>query len=451
MLNSNNSFNKTLLRLSIPIMIQQLFTAGLGMVDLMLVGQLGDNSVAAVGLATQVYFILNLVYFGMTSGSAIFTAQFWGKNDTESIQKVLSLNLIANFALGFIFTLISQIAPQFILGLFSKDPNVIQLGSHFLKLYSIGFVFTGISYAIYAVLRSTENVKIPMFVGGAILTFNTILGYILIFGKIGLPALGINGAAIANSTARIFELILIIIIVRIFSSSVIIKPAIVFPIKPEFIKRYLTTVLPVTINELIWSVGISVYASIYAHIGTSSFTAINISSTIENLAFVPFIGLGNACAIMIGKRIGAGELEEALNYGKRILYISFATAITMGILILLNKGWILDIYKISEISRSYAHLILTILSVSILVKSTNMVLFIGIIRAGGDTRFGLFVEFATMWLYGVPAAFVAANLLHLQVFWVVIAVAFEEVIKLVLLYNRFRSKKWVHHLTHQVA
>ena len=224
-----------------------------------------------------------------------------------------------------------------------------------------------------------------------------------------------------------------------------------FPIKTEFMKRFLTTVLPVTINELIWSVGISVYASIYAHIGTSSITAINISSTIENLAFVPFIGLGNACAIMIGKRIGAGELEEALNYGKKILYISCATAVTMGILILLNKGWILEIYKISEVSRSYAHLILTILSISILVKSTNMVIFIGIIRAGGDTRFGLFVEFATMWLYGVPAAYVAANLLHLQVFWVVIAVAFEEVLKLVLLYNRFRSKKWVHHLTHQIA
>ncbi len=451
MQNSNNFFYKTLFRLSIPIMIQQLFTAGLGMVDLMLVGQLGDDSVAAVGLATQVYFILSLVYFGMTSGSAIFTAQFWGKNDTESIQKVLSLNLIANFALGFLFTLISQIAPQFILSLFSRDPNVIQLGSHFLKVYSIGFVFTGLSYAIYAVLRSTENVKIPMFVGGAILSFNTLLGYILIFGKLGLPVLGINGAAIANSSARILELILIIVITRIFSSSVIIKPKIIFPIKTEFIKRYLTTTLPVTINELIWSLGISAYASIYAHIGTSSITAINISSTIENLAFVPFIGLGNACAIMIGKRIGAGELEEALKYGKKIIYIGYATAIAMGILILLNKGWILDVYKISEDSRSYANLILTILSISILVKSANMVLFIGIIRAGGDTRFGLFVEVATMWLYGVPAAFVAANIFHLQVYWVVIAVAFEEVIKWVLLFNRFRSKKWVHHLTHQIG
>jgi putative MATE family efflux protein len=451
MQNSNNSFNKTLIRLSIPIMIQQLFTAGLGMVDLMLVGQLGDSSVAAVGLATQVYFILNLVYFGMTSGSAIFTAQFWGKNDAQSIQKVLSLNLLANFTLGLIFTLISQIAPQFILSLFSKDPNVIQLGSHFLKLYSIGFIFTGLSYAIYAVLRSTENVKIPMFVGGAILSFNTLLGYILIFGKLGLPALGINGAAIANSTARIFELILIIVITRIFSSSIIIKPTIEFPIKAEFIKRYFTTALPVTINELIWSLGISAYASIYAHIGTSSITAINISSTIENLAFVPFIGLGNACAIMIGKRIGAGELDEALIYGRKILYISFTAAFTVGILILLNKGWILEIYKISEISRSYAHFILTILSVSILAKSTNLIIFIGIIRAGGDTKFGLFVEFATMWLYGVPAAYIAANILHLQVYLVVIVVAFEEVLKLILFFNRFRSKKWVHHLTHHIA
>jgi putative MATE family efflux protein len=328
---------------------------------------------------------------------------------------------------------------------------VIQLGSHFLKLYSIGFIFTGLSYAIYAVLRSTENVKIPMFVAGTILSFNTLLGYIRIFGKLGIPALGINGAAIANTTSRIFELILIIVIIRIYSKSVIIKPTIVFPISSEFIKRYLKTALPVTINELFWSIGISVYASIYAHIGTSSFAAINISSTIENLAFVPFIGLGNACAIMIGKRIGAGELEEALKYGKKILYISIVTAVTMSFLIMLNKSWILDIYKISDITRNYSHIVLTILSVAILAKSTNMIIFIGIIRAGGDTRFGLIVELATMWLYGVPAAYIAANVLHLEVFWVVIVIAIEDGLKLILFFNRFRSKKWVHHLTHQIA
>ena len=330
MLNLRQPFYKTLISLSIPIAIQQLFVAGLAMVDVMLVGQLGDTSIAAVGLATQVYFILSLLYFGMSSGSAIFTAQYWGKQDKDSIQQVLSLNIISNIMIGVVFTIISQIFPEFILRLFSSDPDVIRVGSEYLRIFSIGFVFTGISYAIFTVLRSTENVKIPMMVGGSILTFNTILGYILIFGKFGMPSLGVNGAAIANVSARILEVIVIVLITRVRSSSVVIKPAVVFPIKPIFIKRYLATAMPVTVNELIWSLGISAYTSIYAHIGTESITAINIVFTIENLAFVPFIGLGNACAIMIGKRIGAGDINEASRYGKRVMLINGAIALLMG-------------------------------------------------------------------------------------------------------------------------
>lgn len=446
MINENRSFYRTLVSLTIPIAIQQLFVAGMGMVDVMLVGQLGDTSVAAVGLATQVYFILSLLYFGMSTGSAIFTAQFWGKQDAASIQKVLSLNLICNFVIGIIFTLISQIMPGAILSLYSSDPQVILLGSQFLRIFSIGFVFTGLSYAIYVMLRSIERVKIPMVVGGIGLTFSTLLGYLLIFGKIGFPALGINGAAIANTTARILELIIIIAITRSAAARLAVKPKLIFSVSSDFIKRYLVTAMPVTINELIWSVGVSVYSSIYAHIGTESITATNIATSIENLAFVPFIGLGNACAIMIGKRIGAGDVEHAFKYARRIIVISWITAIVMGLLIVLNKDWILDIYKISPVSKDYAHWVLVILSIGLLIKSTNMIIIIGIIRAGGDTRYGLYVELSTMWLFGVPAAYLAANIFHLPVYWVVTAVAFEEVIKLILISFRYFSRKWVHNL-----
>jgi putative MATE family efflux protein len=446
-MDKKRSFYRTLLTLTIPIAIQQLFVSGLGMVDMMLVGQLGDTAIAAVGLAAQVYFILSLLYFGMSSGSAIFTAQFWGKQDKESIQKVLTLNLISNFTIGVLFTIISQIAPQFILQLFSNDPEVIRLGSQYLKIYSLGFMFLGMSYAFYTVLRSTENVKIPMSVGVTILSFNTLLGFVLIFGKLGFPALGVNGAAIANATSRFLELIIITSIIKIRKSTVVIRPALVFPISSEFIKRYLTTAMPVTINELIWSLGIAAYNSIYAHIGTGSITAINIASSIENLAFVPFIGLGNAAAIMIGKKIGANEVNEGIQSANRIIKISCITALVMGALILLNKSWILNIYKISDTAQSYAHLVLIVFAIALLVKSTNMIIIIGIIRAGGDTKYGLLVELVTMWLFGVPAAYIAANVFHLPVYWVVAVVAFEEVIKLALISHRFRSKKWVHHLT----
>lgn len=418
------------------------------MVDMMLVGQLGDTAVAAVGLASQVYFILSLLYFGMSSGSAIFTAQFWGKQDKGNIQKVLTLNIISNLTIGILFTLLAQIAPGFILRLFSNDPDVILLGSQYLRIYSLGYVFLGFSYAFYTVLRSTENVKIPMGIGITILSMNTLLGYTLIFGKFGIPALGINGAAIANASARFIELMIIFAILNFRKSAVVIKPKLDFSIRPDFVKRYFSTAMPVTVNELIWSLGIAVYNSIYAHIGTESITAINIASTVENLAFVPFIGLGNAAAILIGKDIGANEMKEGIDQAKRIIKISCATAVVMGGLIFLNRTWILDIYKISEAAQSYAHLILIAVSVIFLVKSTSFSIIIGILRAGGDTRFGLLIELATMWLFGVPAAYLAANVFHLPVYWVVVVVAFEEVLKLILITLRFKSRKWVHHLTH---
>jgi putative MATE family efflux protein len=448
--NPGMPFYKTLVNLSIPIAIQQLFVAGLAIVDVMLVGQLGDTSVAAVGLATQVYFILSVLYFGMSSGSAIFTAQYWGKNDEESIQQVLSLNIISNILIGVFFTVIAQIFPEFILSLFSSDPQVIQVGSEYLRIFSIGFVFTGISYAIFTVLRSTENVKIPMLVGGSILTFNTLLGYILIFGKLGLPELGVNGAAIANTSARILEVFVIVAIIKIRSSTVVIQPKIVLKIKTEFIKRYLSTAMPVTINELVWVLGISVYTSIYAHIGTESITATNIAFTIENLAVVPFFALGNAYAIIVGKRIGAGDIDVAFKSGRHVILIGVSISMVMSMLILLNKSWILSIYKITETSRYYAHLVLIVLAVALLIKSTNMIMIIGIIRAGGDTRYGLFVEWLTMWIYAVPAAYISANYFHLPVYWVATIVAFEEVIKFFLLFSRYRSKKWIHHLTQPV-
>lgn len=442
----NYSFYKNLVALTVPIAIQQLFVSGLGMVDVMLVGQLGDTRVAAVGLATQVYFILSLLYFGMSSGSAIFTAQFWGKHDTASIQKVLSLNMISNFLIGLIFTIISQAIPREIINLFSSDPQVIQLGSEFLRIFSIGFIFTGLSYSIYVMLRSTESVKIPMYVGGAALCLSTLLGYLLIFGKIGMPALGINGAAVANTTARVVEFIAIIAITRFMPGRMAVRPKLDFPISRDFIRRYLVTAMPVTANELIWSVGVSVYSSVYAHIGTESITATNISTTIENLAFVPFIGLGNACAIIIGKKIGAGEMDRAYQYAKKVLAITFITAVLMGSLIFLTRGLILDIYKISDTSKFFAHWVLVVLAIGLLAKSTNMIIIIGVIRAGGDTKYGLLVELSTMWLYGVPAAFVAARIFQLPVYWVVAAVAFEEVVKLGIISYRFLSKKWIHNL-----
>ena len=435
---------KTLVSLAAPIMIQQLFMSGLGMVDAMLVGQLGDTSIAAVALAGQVLFLLSLLYFGLSSGSAIFISQFWGKEDVQSIRKVFGLNLMLNGALGIIFTLLAQLIPTQILGLFTTDPQVIALGSKYLQLYSLGYVFNGLSYGIYVMLRSTESVKIPMLVGAFALSINTMLGYGLIFGKAGLPVMGIQGAALAYIISRVIELAIIVAITRFKRPYNLILPE--FRIDPVLLKRYISTAFPVAVNELIWALGITAFNAIYAHISTEAITATNISGTIENLAFVPFLGLGTATAIMVGKKIGAGETEEAYRYGKKSLVISVIMAVVICATILLSKGFILDIYKISAAARFNAHLVITILAFAIIVKTSNFALIVGTMRAGGDTRYILMVEFGTMWLYGVPAALISAHIFHLPVYYVAVVIYIEELIKLFFILRRFFSKHWIHNL-----
>ncbi len=436
----------TLFKLMIPITIQQFFNSGLALVDSMLVGQLGDTAVASVSLAFQVFFVLFLIYFGINTGSAIFTAQFWGNNDQDSIRKVVGLNILINISVGIIFTLVAQLIPEKVLAIYSADPEVIALGARYLRVFSMGYIFSGISYGLFGILRSTENVRIPMIVNSSAIILNTVLGFILIFGHLGFPKMGVMGAAFAGVTAKTVELIAILGIL-IYSRSFLIKDIKnLFPIKSEFLARFAKTTLPVAVNELAWSLGISAYNAIYAHIGTESVAATNIAGNIENLAFVPFIALGNAVAIMIGNRIGAGEIPIARDYAKRSLILAVSSGFVMGVIMFLNRTWLLDIYKISDATQSHANIIIGLLSLVMGIKAWNMVIFIGVMRAGGDTRRALIIELSTMWFYGVPAAWIGANLFHLPVEYVVPLVLSEEVLKSVIVFFRFRSGKWIHHL-----
>lgn len=413
-----NVYSRTLIRLMVPIAIQQFFAAGLALVDNMLVGQLGETAVASVSLANQVFFVYSIILFGVNSGSAIFTAQFWGNNDTASIRKVVGINLTINLIIGTLFVLISELIPQVVLRLYTNDPAVIALGSQFLRVYALGFIFFGISYGFYSLLRSTESVKIPMIVNSLVLIINTALGYILIFGKFGFQPMGAMGAATASVTARVLEIGTMLVILFWGKSFITRDLRHIFPVKKEFLLRFARTTAPVVFNEVVWSVGITTYSSIYAHISTEAVAATNISSTIENLAFVPFIGIINACAIMLGNRIGASEMELAKRYARRTLILTLILGLTMGGLMFISRGILLDIYKVSADTRSYANIILIALSIGMVIKSINALMFVGVLRAGGDTRTALLIEISTIWLVGVPSAWIGANVFHLPVYWV---------------------------------
>jgi len=442
----DKTFMRSMLSLAIPVAFQQFITAALNMVDVLMVGQLGEASIAALGLANQVFFLLILFLFGVTSGMAIFTAQFWGKGDEEGIRRVLGICLTVALGVGLLFTLAATLVPETILRFYTEDPEVIALGSSYLRIVGFSYMFMAVTTSYYAVLRSITLVKITVFVSVIAIILKTILGYLLSFGIGGLPALGVRGAAIGTTFGWIFQAVLVIILVYALKTPLAANPLTFFRFKRAFLGNVLKTAMPAAANEVFWSLGITVYNAVYAHIGTDAIAAIQINTTIEDVAFVIFIGLGNACAIMVGNKIGEGEKEIAFEYGSRFTILTVMMALLAGALILAVRNPVIGLYDISEQAAGYVFRLMTIFSLTVWLRGINFILFIGALRAGGDTRFAMFMEMLSIWLIGVPAALVGGFVLHLPVYGVYMMVLLEELAKVFVMVRRYLSRKWIHDL-----
>ncbi len=442
----DRSFIRELLVIAIPISFQQLINASLNMIDVIMVGQLGETSIAALGLSNQIFFVLILILFGATSGMSIFTAQFWGKQEIEPIRKVLGMSLILSISVAFIFTLVATLMPEIVLGLYTKDAEVIRLGSSYLRIVGFTYIPIAIATSYIAILRSIQLVRLTVVATVSALIFKTILGYGLIFGIGGLPALGVRGAAIGTASGWTLELVLLLIFIYTQKTPLAANPLTFFSFDKAFFIRVITTVMPAVANEMFWSLGITTYNAIYAHIGTDSIAAINVNATIEELGFVIFLGLGNACAVIVGNRIGAGRKDEAYEIVRRVIILGMIFAVLVGLVIILFREAVVGLYDLSPSGENNVRWLLLVMASTLWIRMFNFSTFIGALRAGGDTRFALIMEICSIWLIGVPAAYVGAFVLHLPVYLVYLMVMLEEVAKAFVSSWRFRSRKWIHDL-----
>jgi len=409
-----------------------------------MVGQLGAEEVAAVGLANKYFFIFILVSFGICSGTGIFISQFWGKKDVVNIRKVLGITLSATLTVGLLFFLGAFIFPVQILEMLTDDTRVVSMGADYLRIISFSFIFNSIGMAYLFALRNIHKTVMPMLISAVAVGGNTLFNYLLIFGHAGFPALGVEGAAIATLFARILETALLIILVykkeKVFAASLKELFAWDFP----FLKQVYTTVWPVVVNEGLWAVGIVSYSAAISRIGTDALAAYQISDTIYGLYMVLFFGLGNACAVMIGNQIGANREHLALKYAK--LYSIWVPVLGMitGLALYLSGPLILSFYdSLSPELIRQASLILLISALVMPLRMFNIILVVGILRSGGDTKFSMYLEMGSIWLVGVPLTFLGALYFHLPVYWVVALIALEEVVKTAIGIKRVISKKWL--------
>ncbi|ABW17893.1 MATE family efflux transporter [Alkaliphilus oremlandii] len=443
----NSSFYNTLLKLAIPIVVQNFITSSINMVDTLMIGKVGEIEIAAVGIANQYFFLFNILLVGITSGSGIFLSQYWGKKDIKNIRKILGISLISSVIASILFTIIALIAPSGIIRLFNKDPYVIQLGVDYLLIVCFSYIFTAISMAFGVASRSVEDSVAPMLVSILALLTNATLNYAFIFGHFGFPVMGVKGAALATLIARVVEAIALVLYLYGKKSPLAAKLKEMVDSNAEFIKRAMRTILPVVINDFCWAIAAVIYSICYGSLGTQAMASIQITTTVQNTFMVLSFGIANGSAVMIGNKVGAGDLEEAEEYTKKFLKISMLSGLLIGLLMSSSSKIVLSFFNVSAEVHTSALRILYINSAIMFLKVLGIVIIVGILRGGGDASYALKVEMFTMWLVGVPLALLGAFVFKLPVEIVVFLVGFEEAAKVFFSMRRLKTNLWIKQVT----
>ena len=379
------SFFKNLVIIAVPIILQNLMQSFINMLDTIMVGQLGATEIAAVGLGNQIFFILNMILFGISSGAAIFIAQYWGKKDIPAIRKFLGLALTLALGVAVLFTAAALIAPERLIALYTNDPAVIKSGGEYLRTVAISYPVTAVSFVFAQAFRSTEHVKLPMTATIISFAVNGVLNYIFIFGAGPIPAMGVTGAALGTVFARLIEFVILVFTAysRSYEAAGPLKELRAY--SGYDIRRYIKIALPVVINETLWGTGVTMQNSIFAHAGTDAIAAFNITGTISQLTWVFFIGVGNAAAIIIGKKIGAGNADEAYEYANTFAVLMPLLAIPIGIWLLPLSKTLPVFFKVEPHIITQASIMLLLLMCTYPFKSFNMCMIVGICRSRRTT------------------------------------------------------------------
>ena len=393
----DRSFYSSLRKLAIPMMLQQLVASSMTMVDNLMIGSLGDNALAGLMQASQVTFVFLIFIFGIPSATTALTSQFWGSQDLPSIRRTFGLSLICGQVIGWGFCILCAIMPQTFLLLFTNDPEVLALGAQYLSIVCFSYPFIGAGFILGAIMRGTGDVKFPMATALTGLAVNVVFNYILIYGKLGLPALGIQGAA----------------------------------------------------NESFWSMAQFTVMLCYARIGTQMSAATGIFNSFDKMGYVIFVGLSNACAVQCGRVIGEGNLKKAQTYATRYMHIIPFIAIGVAIVLNIAAPFIMHLYDASADVIAISLHIIRIFGCMLPILMLNNLIVVGILRSGGDARFSLFLDAGFQWtLILIPVA-LAAFVFHISPMWVYAFTAPGEIIKFFVGRRRVRSGAWIHTLTYE--
>lgn len=449
--NENKRFYKLLVSLCIPIIIQNLISTSVNIIDTVMISSLGEASVASIGVANQYFFLFNMTLSGLTGGAGLFISQFFGKNDANNIKKVTGLNVLLGIILGLLFFIPAFIFPKFIIHFFSYDPEVVKLCIQYFSIIAFCYPLIAVSTVFSMGSRSVRNPKLGMICSAVALISNIILNYGLIFGNLGLPALGVRGAAIATVIARFIEFSLLIGYVYIVKKDYVLKFNIsnLKSIDKQFINTFFEKSTPILLNDSGWAIGTVLYSVAYAKAGTSAIAASQIATSTGNFFIMTAVCVAIGASIMLGNELGADNKEVAIDYAKKFSKIVFVVGTLFGLILILNIPVLLKMFSVSDRLAPDIIKIFAIMGLLMGLKSFNTLLIIGILRSGGDTKYSLFLELGCMWLVSLPLTFIFA-IKGAPIYILVLLTYSEEIVKFIFGVPRALSKKWVANIVKEI-
>jgi len=446
--NQDKKFWSLLLKLSLPIALQHLLINSLTFVDTFFMSQLGDVALSASGMASQCNWLLSMVSFGVCSGTAIFVSQLWGAEKIDEIKKTYAIAFLLSLFAASLFFILSFFIPEKIMSIFNNDEMIVKYGSMYLRAVSFSYIPTVLNSVFSTVLRSTEKVKLPMFVSLVTTSVNIVLDYALVFGAFSFPRMGITGAAIATSISAWLGLS-ILLILSFYQKNIIIMPIknFISYTVADFI-FFIKKALPVIVNEILWGLGMVVINAIYSNTGYENYAACTILRTIESLCLIMFIGLNDGGAVIIGKTVGENKLKLAYNYSKKLAISVPVLSLIIGSIVIFSRNYVINFFNISgnitEYTISIASILVIIYGLEIAFRNIPYTMICAIFRPGGDSITGAKYDFICLWFFAIPVTYIISSYTDLP-FYLVFLVEYlvEDIPKAVMCIKHFVSKKWI--------
>lgn len=442
----DNELAQQMLHLVVPIAIQQFMLALVSATDALMLGFVDQTSLSAVSLAGQVQFVLNLFVAGIAAGCGIMIAQYWGKRDTASIEKVMPVALYTNLLSGGIFTVLALIIPGGLMRIFTNDPLLIANGASYLRAVALSYVFCGISQIYLILLKNTGHAALSSKISSSAVIINIVLNAILIFGLFGVPRLGIVGAAYATVTARLVELVWAYFAVR-HAHHVAIRWSGILHTSKVLAKDFWYYTTPALGAALVWGIAFVLYSVILGHMGSDAVAANSIASIVKSMVQCVIRGVSAGAGILVGNLLGANELEKAKNYGGRITRISILIGVVTGTILIILSPFVSHVAPMSDIARGYLQFMMVVLGFNLMGQSVNTTVLDGIFCAGGDAKFDMIGNLGAMWCFSVPLGFITAFVFHAPVWLVYIIISLDEIVKLPAVYKHYKKYVWIRNIT----